>query len=308
MEPGKLTVSDGAEIHYYRWLPEGEVRGAVQIAHGMGEHAGRYDALAARLNREGYAVYGNDHRGHGLTAGADRLGIFGRGGWDRVIQDARELNDHVASQHPRVPRVLLGHSMGAMLTQQYIARHGDTIHAAVISGSPGLGSAFGLWLSQAMARLEHWRHGDVVTEQMQERVFSAPNASFEHPEATGFEWLSRDREEVRKYVEDPYCGFVVSAGSLSALLGGAREARRSRTIGNIPADLPIYVFSGSDDPVHGNERGLSNLLERYRSRLHRVDYRLYPEGRHEMLNEVNRNEVVDDLVAWLNERMDPDQS
>ena len=88
MKPGKLTVSDGAEIHYYRWLPGGEIRGAVQIAHGMGEHAGRYDALAGRLNQEGYAVYANDHRGHGLTAGADRLGIFGRGGWDRVIQDA----------------------------------------------------------------------------------------------------------------------------------------------------------------------------------------------------------------------------
>jgi alpha-beta hydrolase superfamily lysophospholipase len=101
---------------------------------------------------------------------------------------------------------------------------------------------------------------------------------------------------------------VVSAGSLSALLGGAREARRSRTIGNIPADLPVYVFSGSDDPVHGNERGLRNLLEGYRSRLHRVDYRLYPEGRHEMLNEVNRHEVVDDLIAWLNERMGPAQS
>lgn len=308
MQQAKLTVSDGAEIHYYRWLPETDVRGAVQIAHGMGEHAGRYDPLASRLNEEGYAVYANDHRGHGLTAGPDRLGIFGTGGWDRVIQDARELNDHVAGQHPNAPRALLGHSMGAMLTQQYIARHGDTIHAAVISGSPGLGSALGLWLSQAMARLERWRHGDVVTERMQQRVFAAPNASFDEPEATGFEWLSRDREEVDKYVEDPFCGFVVSAGSLSALLGGAREARRSRTIGNIPADLPVYVFSGSDDPVHGQERGLRNLLEGYRSRLHRVDYRLYPEGRHEMLNEINRDEVVDDLIDWLKEQLGSDQS
>lgn len=308
MESGKLTASDGAEIHYYRWLPAGEVRAAVQIAHGMGEHAGRYDALAGRLTREGYAVYANDHRGHGLTAGPDRLGIFGEGGWDRVIQDARELNAHVESQHPRTRRALLGHSMGAMLTQQYIARHGDTIHAAVISGSPGFGPAFGLWLSHLMARLERWRHGDVVTERLQERVFTAPNAQFDDANATGFEWLSRDREEVRKYMDDPYCGFVVSAGSLSALLGGAREARRKRTIANIPASLPVYVFSGSDDPVHGNERGLRNLLEGYGSRLERVDYRLYPEGRHEMLNEVNRDEVVEDLIAWLNDQVGADQS
>ncbi len=301
MQPAKFSASDGAEIHYYRWLPEGEIAAAVHIAHGMGEHAARYDEVARRLNRDGYAVYANDHRGHGLTAAPERLGDLGEDGWNRVIQDALEFNTHISEQHPGVPRALIGHSMGAMLTQQYIARHGHTLDAVVISGSPGLGSPFQLWLSHTIARFERWRLGaEANSELMAQSIFADSNKPFDAPGATGFEWLSRDSDQVQKYVDDDLCGFVLRAGGLCDLFAGAREARRRRTISAIPPELPVYVFSGSADPVHGNERGLQNLLNGYRQQVRRIDYRLYPEGRHEMLNELNRDEVMTDLVDWLN--------
>ena len=132
METAKFAASDGLDIHYYVWLPNDNAVATIQLAHGMGEHAARYDEVALRLNREGYAVYANDHRGHGRTSTPELLGDLGPDGWNRVIQDALELGARVANQHPGVPRVLFGHSMGAMITQQFIARHGATLDAVVI--------------------------------------------------------------------------------------------------------------------------------------------------------------------------------
>ncbi len=301
MQSAKLTVSDGVEIHYYTWLPEGDVAAAIQIAHGMGEHAARYDEVARRLTAEGYAVYANDHRGHGLSSAPDQLGHLGTDGWNRVIQDALELNTHMSARHPSAPRVLIGHSMGAMLAQQFIARHGDTLNAVVISGSPGFGSRFRLWLSHTIARFERWRLGpEAMSEFMAQKMFGDANKPFDGPDATGFEWLSRDACEVRKYVDDELCGFVLRTGGLCDLFAGAREARRKATISGIPRDLPIYVFSGSADPLHEDEKGLQNLVRSYRAQVNRLDYKLYREGRHEMLNELNRDEVITDLIDWLN--------
>ena len=129
------------------------------------------------------------------------------------------------------------------------------------------------------------------------------NKAFEGEAATGFEWLSRDSAEVQKYVDDPQCGGVLRAGSLVLLSNGAREAARRANVGTIPKDLPIYVFSGSDDPVHGEEKNLQRLLDKYHAADLKVDYRVYPGGRHEMFNETNRDAVIDDLIAWLNSRI-----
>ncbi|MDH3643368.1 MAG: alpha/beta hydrolase [Gammaproteobacteria bacterium] len=304
MQPAKLTASDGVDVHYYRWLPEGEVAATIHIAHGMGEHAARYDAVAQRLTDAGYAVYADDHRGHGQTSPADALGDMGSDGWNRVIRDLLELHEHMATAHPGVPRGLVGHSMGAMLTQQFIARHGGGLDAVVISGSPGFSSAFQLWVSHMMARIERWRVGaGNESERMQSALFGDANTPFDAPDATGFEWLSRDADEVRKYVDDELCGFVLRAGSLCDMFAGAREARRKKSIAAIPSSLPIYVFSGSADPVHGEEKGLQNLVSGYRSQVNQLDYKLYPEGRHEMLNEVNKDEVITDLVDWLDRNL-----
>jgi len=299
-----LTASDGKGLNLYRWLPEDEVVGTIQIAHGMGEHAARYAYVAGKLTGAGFAVYANDHRGHGGTAEPGLLGHMGEDGWNRVIQDAQEIYAHIRATHPGVPHVLLGHSMGSMLSQQYVYRFGDQIDALVLSGSPGLGGAFSLWLSHIIARVERWRRGpEGDSPLLQQLVFSSSNKAWEGPEATGYEWLSRDSQQVKAYVDDPLCGFVLRPGSLTDLFAGAREARQKRNIARIPPDLPIYVFSGAADPVHGEEANLKRLLKRYRPQVARLEYRLYPEGRHEMFNETNRDDVIADLLKWLGDAL-----
>jgi alpha-beta hydrolase superfamily lysophospholipase len=295
----EFAASDGAEIHCYRWHDGTPPRALIQIAHGMGEHAARYRDVAERLVGEGYLVLADDHRGHGATAGPDRLGAFGPLGSDRVIDDLHELNRHLRQRFPGVPLVMLGHSMGAMLLQQYLYRYGTTLDAAVISGSPGLGNPLELWLMHSIARFERWRRGATAQSPLLERlVFGAANDPFEGE--TGFEWLSRDVVEVQRYVDDAYCGFVLDTGSLCSLFAGARAARRMRNVRQIPNRLPIYVFSGGDDPVHGSAAGLERLEKRYRrAGVADLTVRLYPGGRHEMFNETNRAEVVTDLLDWL---------
>lgn len=300
MESFVINTSSGTPLHYYRWLPEAPCVATIQIAHGMGEHAARYDWVARELNASGYAVFADDHRGHGRTAAADGLGDLGEDGWNRAIRDAHDLHLAIAAQFPDVPHVLLGHSMGAMLTQQYLYRHANGLSAAVISGSPGFGGAFQLWLSHTIARFERWRHGATgESPLLQKMIFGDANKSFDGPEATGFEWLSRDSDQVQHYVDDPFCGFVLRSGSLADLFAGAREARRRESVSRIPGGLPVYVFSGADDPVHGEQKGLERLLDAYGGQLENVTSRIYPGGRHEMMNETNRQEVVDDLRRWL---------
>ncbi|MCZ6619870.1 MAG: alpha/beta fold hydrolase [Gammaproteobacteria bacterium] len=300
METLSLTMSDGQSIHCYRWLPTGPLRATVQITHGMGEHAARYEEFANRLTEAGYAVYANDLRGHGNTAHPDALGDMGDDGWNRTIEDAYELHRHLAAEHQNVKRAFFGHSMGAMLTQQFLYRHGEVLDTAIISGSPGIGSAAQLWLSHTIARFERWRLGPgEVSNLMQNLVFGSANKPFDEEGSSGFEWLSRDQVKVARYANDPLCGFVLRTGSLCDLFAGAREARQNKNIINIPTTLPIYIFSGSADPVHNKERDLLRLVDCYRTHGNKVTYRLYPEGRHEMLNEINCDAVIGDVLHWL---------
>jgi len=301
----KLNAADGQRLHVYRWLPDDAPRAVVQIAHGMGEHAARYAGAARALNQAGYAVYANDHRGHGGTADPERLGWLGDDGWNRVVSDAADLTQHIRQEHPGLPVVLFGHSMGAMLSQQYLYRYGSLIDAAVLSGSPGVSGRWQGWLSRNLARFERWRLGaDAESALLQKLLFGKANSPFDAPDSTGFEWLSRDAGQVAAYVNDPCCGFVLRAGSLYDLFVGAQAARSMENVLQIPAGLPVYIFSGSDDPVHGEGRNLQRLLDLYRRHLQQVEDRLYPGGRHEMLNETNRDEVIQDLLAWLDRAVD----
>lgn len=302
-EDASFIASDGARIQRYRWSAD-NARAIIHISHGMGEHAARYDRVARALNDAGYTVYANDHRGHGLTAPPGQQGWLGEDGWNRLITDLREMIRAEKKAHPGVPMVLFGHSMGSMASQQYICRYGKSIDAVVLSGSPGFSSGLQSFMSRSIARFERWRLGaDADSELLQGLLFGKSNEPFESDEATGFEWLSRDADEVRAYIDDPMCGAVLTAGSLVDLFNGARRAADPKIIAAIPQQLPVYVFSGSDDPVHGEEKNLSRLLARYRDRLADVTYRLYPGGRHEMLNETNRDAVTRDLIVWLNKAL-----
>ncbi len=299
MDKFTLTASDGAGVACYCWRVDSP-KAVIHIAHGMGEHAQRYDAVATALNASGYSVYANDHRGHGVT-GQALHGFMGGDGWNRVLADAYEINRHIAAEHPGGDIVLLGHSMGSMMSQLYITRYGHSINALVLSGSPGFKAKFPSLLSSTIARFEAWRLGpDKSSDLLQRMLFGDANKPFDGPGASGFEWLSRDAKEVQKYVDDPACGFVLTAGSLVNLFAGSAINQQPDVLAKIPKDLPIYVFSGSDDPVHGEQKDIHRMLQAfYEQGLSRVDVKWYTGGRHEMFNEINRAEVIADLVDWL---------
>ncbi len=299
MQDITFVASDGHRIAAYGWNVDAP-KAIVQIAHGMGEHAKRYASVAIQLNAAGYAVFASDHRGHGGTATAP-LGWMGGDGWNRTLADTFEFSLKLRHRHPGKPLVLLGHSMGSMLSQQYITRYGASIDALALSGSPGFKNAFGRIVPKIVARIEAWRLGpDRPSELLQSFLFGNSNKPFEGPGATGFEWLSRDPEEVKKYVDDPLCGFVLTTGSLVDLFAGASAAQSPACIANIPKALAIYCFVGSEDPVHGGKADIDRMLSMWRAAgLTHIEQRWYEGGRHEVFNETNRDEVVRDLVAWL---------
>jgi len=300
----ELRGLDGQRFACCSWTPTGPSRAILQIAHGMGEHKGRYKDVAEALTSQGYAVYASDHRGHGGTIVDDKPGAMGPNGWRLTLTDMNYLAEHAMRAHPKLPTVLLGHSMGAALAQQYLYLYGQYLDAAVLSGSPGFGNAAQLTLMQLIARAESLRSGpDLQSELLQNLLFGNNNKVFEEQaepgSTTGFEWLSKDGLEVDAYLNDSLCGFVLSPASLAQMFAGMRQSAYSANLRAIRKNLPVYVLAGADDPVHNNEQGLIQLVDAYRSVGLAVDYKLYPDGRHEMLNETNRVEVVAALLDWL---------
>lgn len=278
----ELVSRDGTRVVVYRWDPVGAPRGVVQIAHGLGEHARRYAETAAALNEAGFVVYANDHRGHGATAGdPSRFGDFGEDGWNRLVGDVGALVEKVHETHPGLPVVLLGHSMGSLATQQYLLDHSDRVDAVVLSGTTAL--------DQLAAAID-------LDQPLELAGF---NAAFE-PARTESDWLSRDEAVVDAYVADPACGFGTDIPSSKLMFGSGTQLADPQRLAGIRSDLPLYVVAGDQDPINAGLALLNLLVERYRAAgLTEVTVVTYEGGRHEILNETNRAEVVADLVAWL---------
>ena len=293
----ELRADDGLSLLARRWLPEDRPRAVVQIAHGLAEHSARYARLAAALNAAGYAVYANDHRGHGPKAAAADLGHFAdEKGWDKVVGDLWTMNRLIAAEQPGVPIVFLGHSLGSFLGQDFVARHSDALAGAVFSGSSGKPPAIAT-VGGIVARAERLRLGKRGKSPLIDSMwFGAYNKPFSPPR-TAFDWLSRDEKEVDAYVADPYCGFQfttqLAVDVLDALPGLLSPARLAR----IRKDLPIYIFSGEADPVGANLKGL--IADLRAAGFTKLTTRVYPRARHETLNETNREEVTRDLIDWL---------
>ena len=303
MESFSISASDGHKVACYAWKPR-ESKAIVQVAHGMGEHARRYEWAARELNNKGYAVYANDLRGHGETSGPT-LGYMGADGWNRSLADIYELGHFLKVKHPRLKHVLLGHSMGALLAQQYVTRCGSSIDVLVLSGSPGFRKPQFEFISRFLMKLEIWRHGpDGFSRILQKVIFGNSNSSFDCPGSSGYEWLSSDQDVVAGYVADRQCGFVLTPQSLLDMFDGVAISQDKNSIMRIPKELPIYIFSGSQDPVHAGQANLDRLLDIYRkSGLSEITCKFYPEGRHEMFNEKNKEEVISELIRWLDQKL-----
>ena len=289
--------NDGFEIVVDRVLPAGAPKAAIIIAHGMAEHAARYGRFAGELAARGYAVYAPDHRGHGRTAGDDGLGWAGRDGWNGMLRDLDALAALVAERHAGAPLVLFGHSMGSVLAQRFAQLHGERLAGLILSGT--LGAAPNIAAGIAVASMLRALLGDRAPSPLQRTMFAGFNKGFA-PQGTGFEWLSRDDAEVQKYADDPRCGFTFSNRLLLEMLRGYAQTWKPANERRIPVTLPVLFFSGALDPVGANTRSVTALAKRYRALgLRDVQVTFYPGARHETLNETNRDEVVRDVLTWL---------
>ncbi|KQV06500.1 alpha/beta fold hydrolase [Leifsonia sp. Root112D2] len=278
----QFTDEDGVAISYYVW-PVEHPRAIVQIAHGVGEHARRYAHVAEALNTAGYTVYADDHRGHGQTGldqwggDASRLGRLGVGGLRAAVRDVHQFSEIIRAQHPDAPLVLIGHSWGSFMAQMVVNRHAADYAAVVLSGS-------------AYRMVGSLNSGDL-------------NARHKHLGTTGAEWLSRDPAVAQGFVDDA----LTTLTPLAKLFGPADTLRiLGRPARGLPARLPLLIQVGADDPV-GGIRSNERLAESYRSRsgLTDVTLQVYEGARHEIYNETNRDEVIADLVAWLDARFPP---
>ena len=291
-----ISCPDGHALFTRLWRPEAPPKAAVQIVHGLAEHSARYARLAQALTAEGFAVYAHDHRGHGQTCPPADLGFFAdHDGWRKLLDDIDAVAARIGADLPGLPRVFLGHSMGSFLGQTYLAEHGAELAAAVLSGTSGPPPAI-LPLGKRIVAFERWRLGPRGKSALvQALLFGEQNKPF-RPARTPYDWLSRDPDEVDKYVADPLCGFPLTNQLAADLVGALADLGSPRLAQPIPKTLPIYVFSGARDPVGAKLQG---LLDVYRAAGLDVTAKIYPDARHETLNETNRDEVTRDLVVWL---------
>jgi alpha-beta hydrolase superfamily lysophospholipase len=292
-----FRADDGQTLLGRRWLPEGPPRAIVQIAHGLAEHSARYARLASALNSAGFAAYANDHRGHGPKAAAADLGHFAdEGGWDKVVGDLWTFNRLIAKEQPGTPIVFLGHSLGSFLGRGFIAKHSDALAGVALSGSNGKPPAIAT-LGRLIAREERMRLGKRGKSDLIFQLwFGEFNKPFK-PSRTRSDWLSRDEKEVDAFVADPLCGFPFTTQLAIDVLDALPYVTSRNSLAAIRKDMAVYVFSGERDPVGANIKGLVGDLKA--AGFTRLTTRIYPEARHETLNETNRDEVTRDLIAWL---------
>jgi alpha-beta hydrolase superfamily lysophospholipase len=273
--------SDGTQITAYRWDPAGAPRAVVQLTHGMGEHAQRYGYVARALNDVGFAVYAQDHRGHGASADPEAPGDMGPGSWPALVDDIGLLSARIRAEHPSLPLFLLGHSMGSFAVQQYLLDHSADVDGVALTGTAAI---------------------DVLEPALdldQPLDLAMFNAAFQ-PARTDFDWLSRDETIVDAYIADPYCGFGIDPGSAKLMFLGARRVADPAQVAAMRPGLPLYVAVGQADPVNGGLALLTPLTDRYAAAgLTDVTVRTYPDARHEVLNETNRDEIIGELISWI---------
>ncbi len=278
---------DWLAVFTRRWTADGtqpgDASGAIEIAHGMGEHSARYSRFAAALVDAGYVVYAYDHRGHGHTArNESELGRFGPDGWNALVDDMRLIGEQIDTETGGIPRAVFAHSMGSFALQQLLLDHADTMTAAILSGTTAADALAG-----------------AVPADDEPADLTAFNAPFE-PARTEYDWLSRDPDEVDKYIADPLCGFGVGAAELREMAADVPRAADAAALAKIRKDLPLLMISGSEDPLAGGLALVDLVAQRYRDAgLTNVTTKWYDGARHELLNETNRDEVTADVVAWL---------
>ncbi len=301
-----LKNNDGHDIFVRLWMPEkgvSQARNVIHINHGMAEHSARYAPIAERLTRAGAIVYAHDTRGHGRSVqGHDLLGHYAdQDGWNKVISDVKCVNEHIREQHPTLPLVIFGHSMGSFVVRCFMKRNPDAATAMILSGTASH-SLVDIIKARAGITLETFRHGPKGRSELLDALSFATYNKVFAPNRTVADWLSRDPREVDKYVNDPLCGYLCTNQFWSDLIGGIEEIRLPSAIRPLKKTMPVLMFSGERDPLsfHPTEHGIRKLANMYETAgMQNVAVKLFPNGRHEILNETNRQEVIDFLIEWM---------
>ncbi len=308
-----IQQPDNHAIPLYQWTPENEPIAVIHISHGMAEYGLRYKTLATDFNKLGFVVYAHDHRGHGETISHGTQGHFAdQNGWQLAVNDIAAVAKFIEERHSDLPCFMLGHSTGSYLLQSYLQQNSLVQNQPEISGvilsssnyTPGLSMLF----ARAIAKLEIMRQGKTGHSKVIERLtFADFNRRFK-PQRTDFDWLSRDEKQVDAYINDPQCGFPCTNQLWADLFAGLHSICSVKALKSLPENLPILILGGAVDPVSA-PRGQHNLAAAYRKAgLKDVTTHIYPDGRHEMFNEINRDQVVERLIQWMMNHLPEKQS
>ena len=305
MEPEFYFDSQGAgKIRCRCWLPQGAPRAVVQLVHGIAEHVDRYDGFARFLTEQGFAVVAEDHMGHGKSINGEGIQGYFHGGWFAAVADTHHLLELTREAYPDIPYILFGHSMGSFMARTILCKYPDSgITAAVICGT-GWQPSLALPALIKAADLIGKRSGETVpSKALEAMAFGSYNKRVEH-KRTVCDWLTRDDAVVDAYIADPLCGFTPSAGLFRDMLSGIRYIQKPESLNAMKKDLPVFFIAGGDDPVGSYGKGVRKAAEAFRQAgMQDVTVKLYPLCRHEILNEINKEEVCQDILSWIESKI-----
>ena len=287
-------------IHYCRWTPEEAPKGVIQIIHGIAERVERYDHFAEFLNSQGFLVVAEDHMGHGSSLEEGGVRGYFHGGWFNAVEDSCRLMRDTMDGYPDIPYILFGHSMGSFMARTILAKYPDSgISAAIICGTGWQPTVAIPALIKVMDVVCKKNGEQTPLESLDNMIFGGYNKRIENPR-TPKDWLTRDASIVDAYIADPMCGFVASCGLLRDMMQGIYYIQQKKNLANMKKDLPVYFIAGQEDPVGSYGKGVEQAARHFRKAgMINVALKLYPDCRHEILNELNKEEVYSDVIRWL---------
>ena len=303
----EMSMSDGNVNIIHSWIPDGDVKAVVLLSHGMTEHASRYARFGELLTKDGFALYAEDHRGHGETAklaeekGTGQFGYLAdKNGFFRVVDDIHEEALFLRNKYEGKKLFLFGHSFGSFISQCFIEKYGDCIDGVILCGTAGpqkgliaFASAFGNLIKFFTGKHHYSKLVDNLS-------FGSYNNHIKNPR-TKFDWLTRDNAIVDAYVADPWCGYTCTIGFYCDMFSGLKYIHTEKNMLQIPRTLPVFFIDGDEDPVGGYSKTVQDLCTRYQGNgIKDVSIKFYSGARHELLNETNKEEVEQDVLSWFN--------
>ncbi len=297
MKEGTFKSSNGLDTVYYSYTEPMEVNGVFVAVHGMSEHILRYKELAKVLENHGIAFFGADNIAHGRTAKEGSHGVFADNNQGKhIVSDIKQLCTIACEKYPDKKTVLFGHSMGSFIVRCFCALYSDTIDGLIICGTAGKNPLAGAG-NILGGIIKTFRGGEYKSELLSGLAFKEYNKRYTDIK-TDYDWLSRDGTEVQKYLDDPLCGFTFSVDGMRVLTNLLTYANSDECFDKMRKDLPIFMISGDMDPVGDYGKGVMQVYDRYKSAGCNVQYKLYKDARHELLNETNKKEVIDDIITF----------